>query len=49
MASLSIAAYLRGRSHHSEKGASMFDLGLLVSGLALFALSIGYALACDRL
>jgi hypothetical protein len=28
---------------------SMFDLVLLASGIAFFALSIGYALACDRL
>ena len=26
-----------------------FDLGLVISGLAFFALSIGYASACDRL
>jgi hypothetical protein len=32
-----------------ERGRPMFDLGLLVSGLAFFAVSIGYALACDRL
>jgi hypothetical protein len=31
------------------KGAHMLDLGLLVSGLSFFALSIGYALVCDRL
>jgi hypothetical protein len=27
----------------------MLDLGLVVFGVAFFALSIGYALACDRL
>jgi len=27
----------------------MLDLGLVVLGVAFFALSIGYALACDRL
>ena len=27
----------------------MLDLGLLTSGLAFFALSIGYASVCDRL
>jgi len=27
----------------------MLDLTLLASGLALFALSISYAIACDRL
>jgi hypothetical protein len=35
---------------HSKKWErSMLDLGLVVSGLAFFALSIGYAFACDRL
>jgi hypothetical protein len=32
-----------------ERERSMFDLGLMASGLAFFALSIGYAFACDRL
>jgi hypothetical protein len=36
-------------AHHQERERPMLDLGLLVSGLAFFALSIGYALACDRL
>jgi hypothetical protein len=31
------------------KARPMLDLGLLMSGLAFFALSIGYAFACDRL
>jgi hypothetical protein len=32
-----------------NKERSMLDLGLVVFGVAFFALSIGYALACDRL
>jgi hypothetical protein len=32
-----------------DKERPMLDLGLVVFGVALFALSIGYALACDRL
>ena len=31
------------------KGATMLDVILLAFGLAFFALSIGYAYACDRL
>jgi hypothetical protein len=31
------------------KGAPMLDIVLLASGLAFFALSIGYAVACGRL
>jgi hypothetical protein len=31
------------------KGATMLDVILLALGLAFFALSIGYAYACDRL
>jgi len=27
----------------------MFDLALLIFGVALFALTVGYAVACDRL
>lgn len=32
-----------------EREQSMFDLVLLAMGLVFFALSIGYAVACDRL
>jgi hypothetical protein len=39
-------AYLLDR-HERER--PMLDLVLLASGLAFFALSIGYAYACDRL
>jgi hypothetical protein len=38
-----LIAPLQGRER------SMLDLTLLASGLALFALSISYAIACDRL
>jgi hypothetical protein len=31
------------------KGSDMFDLVLIAMGLGFFALSIGYAYACDRL
>jgi hypothetical protein len=31
------------------EGVSMLDLLMLVTGFALFALTIGYAVACDRL
>ena len=33
----------------SSQGANMLDVILLALGLGLFALSIGYAYACDRL
>jgi hypothetical protein len=33
----------------NKRERPMFDLVLLISGLAFFALSIGYAHACDRL
>ena len=37
-------------SHDANlKGATMLDVILLVLGFAFFALSIGYAYACDRL
>jgi hypothetical protein len=32
-----------------NKERPMLDLSLVVFGVAFFALSIGYALACDRL
>jgi hypothetical protein len=31
------------------EGVSMLDLLMLVMGLALFVVTIGYAVACDRL
>jgi len=37
------------RSDTFERGAIMLDVILLALGLAFFALSIGYAYACDRL
>jgi SNF family Na+-dependent transporter len=40
---------LEARSDTFEKGATMLDVILLALGLAFFALSIGYAYACDRL
>jgi hypothetical protein len=38
---------LQGRSQGKER--SMLDLALLAAGLAFFALSVGYAAACDSL
>jgi hypothetical protein len=38
---------LRGSSYRKE--LSMLDLMMLALGLGFFALSIGYAYACDRL
>jgi hypothetical protein len=35
--------------HNNERERPMIDLVLLISGLAFFALSIGYAFACGRL
>jgi hypothetical protein len=32
-----------------KKGRSMLDFTILMLGLALFVLSVGYAFACDRL
>jgi hypothetical protein len=32
-----------------EKGIQMFDVVLLVLGLGLFALSIGYVYGCERI
>jgi len=37
------------RAPYLRKGAIMLDVILLALGLAFFALSIGYAFACDRL
>jgi hypothetical protein len=33
----------------ATEGSAMLDLILLVFGLALFALTVGYAYACERL
>jgi hypothetical protein len=35
--------------HFDRKGLRMLDIALLSLGLVLFALSLGYAYACDRL
>jgi hypothetical protein len=40
----STVAHLRGR-----KELSMMDLVVLAIGLGLFAVSVGYVLACERL
>jgi hypothetical protein len=40
---------LRERRMDDEGGAHMFDISMLVLGLGFFALSVGYAYACDRL
>jgi hypothetical protein len=37
----------RGRSAHQEN--PMLDLVMLALGLGFFALTVGYAFACDRL
>jgi hypothetical protein len=34
---------------HELEGVSMLDLLMLAFGIALFALTIGYAVVCDRL
>jgi hypothetical protein len=34
---------------HSWKGIPMLDLILVAAALAFFALSVGYAYACERL
>jgi hypothetical protein len=38
----------RGRSAHPQEH-SMLDLVVLALGLGFFALTVGYAFACDRL
>jgi SNF family Na+-dependent transporter len=40
---------LAARSEPLKGKATMLDVILLALGLAFFALSIGYAFACDRL
>jgi hypothetical protein len=37
------------RAFCAFKGAPMLDLVMLAIGLAFFALTVGYAYACDRL
>jgi hypothetical protein len=49
IASLLLEAYLRARSGPFEREQHMLDLIMLTIGIGLFALSIGYAYACDRL
>jgi len=46
--SLCAAAYLH-RSPKRSPGVSMLDLLMLAIGFGLFILTIGYAVACDRL
>jgi hypothetical protein len=36
-------------ARRAPKEASMLDLIMLAIGLAFFALSVGYTIACDRL
>jgi hypothetical protein len=40
---------LEGRPEHFERERPMFDFIFLATGLGFFALSIGYAVACERL
>ena len=47
--SLSVETYLRVRSGPFERGPYMLDFIMLAMGLVFFALSIGYAVVCDRL
>jgi hypothetical protein len=49
IASLWLEAYLRTRSRPFEREQHMLDVILLAIGLGFFVLSIGYAVACDRL
>jgi hypothetical protein len=49
IASLLPEAYLRARSGPFEREQHMLDVILLATGLGFFVLSIGYAVACDRL
>jgi hypothetical protein len=37
------------RTNRAPIGAPMLDLVMLAIGLGFFALSVGYAIACDRL
>jgi hypothetical protein len=49
IASLSLQSYLRVCSGPFEREPYMLDFIMLAMGLAFFALSIGYAVVCDRL
>ncbi len=49
IASLSVETYLQACSGPFEREQYMLDLIMLAMGLGFFALSIGYAYACDRL
>jgi hypothetical protein len=49
---LSQAAPAKSRSVHATAPRPehpMFDIAMLAIGLAFFALSVGYVVACDRL
>jgi len=49
IASLSLETYLRACSGPFERERYMLDFIMLAMGLVFFALSIGYAVVCDRL
>jgi hypothetical protein len=40
---------LRSSTLYGTKGVTMFDLSLFALGIACFALTLGYAFACERL
>ena len=43
------AAPAKTRSYTQSPEHPMFDIAMLTIGLAFFALSVGYVVACDRL
>jgi hypothetical protein len=47
--SLSVETYLKACSRPFEREPYMLDFIMLAMGLVFFALSIGYAVVCDRL
>jgi hypothetical protein len=49
IASLSLNTYLEVCSGPFERERYMLDFIMLAMGLVFFALSIGYAVVCDRL
>ena len=49
IASLSVETYLKVCSGPFERERYMLDFIMLAMGLVFFALSIGYAVVCDRL
>ena len=49
IASLWVESYLRDCSGPFERERYMLDFIMLAMGLVFFALSIGYAVVCDRL